>query len=53
MAGMAGGQVQQGQQMTPDDRPNMVIICFCCRLIHVDNLEWIVSVLDAQTIIKK
>ena len=24
MAGMAGGQVQQGQQMTPDDRPNMV-----------------------------
>ena len=25
MAGMAGGQVQQGQQMTPDERPNMVM----------------------------
>ena len=37
MAGMAGGQVQQGQQMTPDDRPNMVIIYLFFRLIHVDN----------------
>ena len=38
MAGMAGGQVQQGQQMTPDDRPNMVI-CLFCSSVDVNNLE--------------
>ena len=50
MAGMAGGQVQQGQQMTPDDRPNMVIIYFCAFQLTSTTWDWIVSVLDADNI---